>query len=77
MSDTTIIALLIFFAAIIALLVIYVIRGKKRMRDNPNQFNWQPEQDYDVELKGETAMTPGFPVLKKRPGKDENEPEKK
>lgn len=66
MSNATIVFLLLFFAAIIALLVLYVVRGKRRLKENPNQFNWQPEQDYDVELKGETPMTPGFPVLKKR-----------
>ena len=64
--DYWLIAQTVFIVAIFAGLIAYVIIGKRRQRKTPNSYNWKPEQDYDVVMHGETPMTPGFPVLKKR-----------
>lgn len=53
-------------------LVAYILVGLRRRKKNPNAYRWQPEQDYDVVLRGETPMTPGFPTLVKREDVKEN-----
>ncbi len=73
--DYWLIAQAIFVALIFAGLVIYVIVGKHRQRKNPNTYKWKPEQDYDVVLRGETPMSPGFPTLKKREKPGSSKPE--
>lgn len=66
MTDTTMHSLLALLAIVVMLLCFYIVRGKRAMKRNPDAYIWQPEQDYDVVMQGETPMTPGFPVLRKR-----------
>lgn len=66
MSDTTMFVLLVIVGLVVAAMCAYIARGKAAQKKNPNAFRWQPEQDYDVVMQGETPMTPGFPVLRKR-----------
>lgn len=66
MSDTALyLSLGIVFAAVAAILI-YVILGKRSQRQNKGGYRWKPEQDYDVIMRGETPMTPGFPTMVKR-----------
>ncbi len=53
---------------------LFILSAKAKQKKNAGKFQWQPEQDYDVVLKGETPMTPGFPTLRKRkkPNSDHN-----
>ncbi len=66
MSDTqfylSLFAVLIFFLGLVA----YIVKGNIDRKRSPKKYNWKPEQDYDVVHQGETPITPGFPVLKKR-----------
>ena len=66
MSDTTMLVLLTIVGLVVAASCIYIVRGKAAQRKKPNAYRWKPEQDYDVVMQGETPMTPGFPVLRKR-----------
>ena len=66
MTDTTMYTLLAIVFVVVLGLCTYIIRGKHAHRRNSNAYRWKPEQDYDVIMQGETPMTPGFPVLKKR-----------
>ena len=69
MSDEIFYTTLVLIGIVVLAMLVYIIRGKAAQRRNPKGYRWEPEQDYDVVLQGETPMTPGFPVLKKR-GKD-------
>lgn len=66
MSDTALYISLALVLGVLAALLAFIIIGNRRQSKNPNAFKWQPEQDYDVELRGETPMSPGFPTLVKR-----------
>ncbi len=67
MSDTEFYLSLAIAVLIFGAMIVYVIKGKiDQKRSPPNAYRWKPEQDYDVVMQGETPMTPGFPVLKKR-----------
>ncbi|MGI9364579.1 MAG: hypothetical protein ACR2O8_05315 [Rhizobiaceae bacterium] len=66
MSDTTMYVLLVIVGLVVAAMCAYIAKGRAAQKKNPNAFRWQPEQDYDVVMQGETPMTPGFPILKKR-----------
>ncbi len=66
MSDPVFYTLLSIVGLVVLALCLYVIRGKIGQKKNPDGYRWKPEQDYDVVMRGETPMTPGFPVLKKR-----------
>ena len=71
MSDEIFYTSLVLIGLLFVAMCIYVVRGKIAQKRNPNGYRWKPEQDYDVGMQGETPMTPGFPVLKKR---DKNRP---
>ena len=66
MSDEIFYTSLVLIGLLVVAMCIYVVRGKIAQKRNPNGYRWKPEQDYDVVMQGETPMTPGFPVLKKR-----------
>ena len=67
MSETQFYFSLIVVAIVFGVMIIYIIKGKMdQKRTPPDAYRWKPEQDYDVVLQGETPMTPGFPILKKR-----------
>ena len=66
MSDGIFYSTLAVICIVFLAMCVYVVRGKLIQKRNPNGYRWEPEQDYDVILQGETPMTPGFPVLKKR-----------
>ena len=66
MSQTAIIFSSVIVAAVFIFLVGFIIIGSRRNGRNKDGYRWQPEQDYDVVIRGETPMTPGFPVLVKR-----------
>ncbi|MEP1207900.1 MAG: hypothetical protein ABJM29_18940 [Rhizobiaceae bacterium] len=70
MSDEIFYSSLTVVAIVVLAVCIYIIRGKRAQKRNPNAYHWKPEQDYDVVMQGETPMTPGFPVLKKRERKN-------
>ena len=75
MSDEIFYTTLTLVGLVVLAMLIYVLRGKLNQKRNPNGYRWKPEQDYDVVLQGETPMTPGFPVLKKREkGKSDPKP---
>ncbi|MEE9376100.1 MAG: hypothetical protein V3V04_07165 [Rhizobiaceae bacterium] len=63
MSDTALYLSLAIVLFGIGILLAFVIIVRWRHRVNEGQYKWRPEQDYDVELRGETPMTPGSPVL--------------
>ncbi|MEL6745091.1 MAG: hypothetical protein AAFO68_06445 [Pseudomonadota bacterium] len=68
-------ALRIGYAIVFALagaLLWYIISGKRRAKtkDVKKAYNWQPETDYDVVQTGEGPMTPAWPQLKAKPGKN-------
>lgn len=66
MSDTALfLSLALVFAAVVALLA-YIVIGNRKSAASKDAYRWKPEQDYDVELRGETPMSPGFPTLVKR-----------
>lgn len=44
--------------------IAYIIIGKRR--NKKSNYQWQPEQDYDVVQQGESTMTPAYPKLVKR-----------
>ncbi len=44
--------------------IAYIIIGKRRNKST--EYQWQPEQDYDVVQEGESSMTPAYPKLVKR-----------
>ena len=71
MSDTALYlsVSIVVFAFIAFGAFILVTRAKQKK--NAGEFRWEPEQDYDVVMKGESSMTPGFPTLVKREGKHE------
>ena len=71
MSDEIFYTSLVLIGLLFVAMCIYVVRGKIAQKRNPKGYRWKPEQDYDVVMQGETPMTPGFPVLKKR---DKNRP---
>lgn len=66
MSQTAIILSMTVVAAVFLLMIGYIIYGSRQNARNRDGYRWQPEQDYDVVLRGETPMTPGFPTLVKR-----------
>ena len=66
MSDEIFYTSLVLIGFLVVAMCVYVVRGKIAQKRNPNGYRWKPEQDYDVVMQGETPMTPGFPVLKKR-----------
>jgi len=66
MTDPVFYTLLSLFLLVFLGLFLYIVRGKFGQKKNPQGYRWKPEQDYDVVMRGETPMTPGFPVLKKR-----------
>lgn len=67
MSETQFYLSLGVVVIVFGAMIIYIIKGKIDQKRTPsNAYRWRPEQDYDVVLQGETPMTPGFPVLKKR-----------
>ncbi len=66
MSDTQFYSLLIVVLIFFLGLVAYIVKGNIDRKRAPKKYNWKPEQDYDVVMRGETPMTPGFPILKKR-----------
>ncbi|MFD0918091.1 hypothetical protein ACFQ14_16935 [Pseudahrensia aquimaris] len=57
---------------LIIVLTIALLVAQRRQKKNAKDgtYRWQPEQDYDVVYKGESAMTPPFPELKKRQPKN-------
>jgi hypothetical protein len=71
MLDATYYTVLTIVAVIVFGLCAYILKGKSDQKKNKDGYRWKPEQDYDVVMRGETPMTPGFPVLKKR-NKDKN-----
>ena len=60
-SGLLLLGLILLAAPILALVALnfYLKRRKP-------SYKWQPEQDYDVELQGESAMQPPLTVLKER-----------
>ncbi|MEP0941602.1 MAG: hypothetical protein ABJH63_11250 [Rhizobiaceae bacterium] len=66
MSDEIFYTTLTLIGLVFLAMCIYIVKGKLAQKRNPDGYRWEPEQDYDVVLQGETPMTPGFPVLKKR-----------
>ena len=66
MSQSMIIVSPIILAGAFLLILGYIVLGSRRNARNKDGYRWEPEQDYDVVLRGETPMTPGFPVLVKR-----------
>ena len=66
MSDEIFYTTLTLVGIVVLAMLVYIVRGKVTQKRNPNGYRWKPEQDYDVVMQGETPMTPGFPVLKKR-----------
>ena len=66
MSDEIFYTSLVLIGLLVVAMCFYVVRGKIAQKRNPNGYRWKPEQDYDVVMQGETPMTPGIPVLKKR-----------
>ncbi len=54
---------LVIVALGICAVVAFVLWSRQKGRSSPDGYNWQPEQDYDVVMHGESPMTPGFPVL--------------
>lgn len=55
---------LILAAALFVGAIAYIIIGKRRNKST--EYQWQPEQDYDVVQEGESSMTPAYPKLVKR-----------
>jgi hypothetical protein len=66
MLDTVHLVILAVAALVVIGMCAYIVKGKSAQKKNKDGYRWQPEQDYDVVMQGETPMTPGFPVLKKR-----------
>jgi len=64
---TTILIIIGVSCVVIGLGITWAIRTQRnRSIEGEVPYRWQPEQDYDVEIHGESAMQPGFPVLKPR-----------
>jgi len=60
----TLLLIIILALVAIGLFVAWAIyRQRNRSIDGEAPYHWQPEQDFDVEIKGESAMQPGFPTL--------------
>jgi hypothetical protein len=58
--------LLIVLFTLLALPIIALLVIAHYTKQRTSTYRWEPDQDYDVELRGESFMEPPFPVLKKR-----------
>lgn len=58
--------LLIVLFTLLALPIIALLVIARYTRRRKPTYRWKPDQDYDVELRGESFMEPPFPILKKR-----------
>ncbi|MEL6751140.1 MAG: hypothetical protein AAFO70_03565 [Pseudomonadota bacterium] len=59
-------ALLILLLIALALPIAGILFARWRLLKRAKNYHWKPEQDYDVELRGESAFQPPITVLKKR-----------
>ena len=65
-TSTALLVALISLLTIVGFVAWAMWRQRNRSINGEEAYHWQPEQDYDVEIQGESAMQPGFPVLKPR-----------